>query len=89
MHATSNGGTGISATDGSSTVTGNTANFNGGPGIAATGIVTGNTVSFNTGPGLALSAPTGDALNVISGNSGGTVAGRVSLGHNLCNGAAC
>ncbi len=85
--ASSNGATGIAAN--ASTVTGNTAIFNGSAGITASGTVTGNTVVSNIGLGLALLGQTGYALNVMIANSGGTVSGGVSLGHNLCNGVVC
>ncbi|MGH2400777.1 MAG: NosD domain-containing protein, partial [bacterium] len=86
----SNGVDGISAGAGS-TVSGNTALGNDRHGffVLAGSAVIRNTARSNASFGLVLGAETGYTHNVLSDNGLGAVAGGVSLGQNLCDGAVC
>jgi hypothetical protein len=91
------GGTAVIAGDAANisalTVTANGSGIN----CSIGSLVQGNIIHANTGEGLTFSDTTGGYLgNVLQGNGGSTspgatgqVTGGISLGHNLCNGAAC
>jgi hypothetical protein len=89
--ASSNSSTGIDGNWGS-TLTGNVANNNGsadnGPGLGCSQpcLVIGNTVRDNAGPGLNFTGNAAYGQNLIVGNTLGTVANGVEIGHNSCNG---
>ena len=53
--------------------------------IGSNSTVIGNTVMNNTGNGMALGAGTGYRSNVVN-NNGGTIAGGVQIGANVCDG---
>lgn len=84
--SSANGGHGIWGGSGT-TISANASSENEGAGInAALGsLVKGNTVYLNDGPGLSLGSSVGYTQNVISSNLGGTVAGGVEIGTNLCD----
>jgi hypothetical protein len=78
-------------------LTGNTAIWNIGAGIAEGSIYNGggsivnNVIDGNGGVGLSLNTATGYSQNVLSNNNGGgaQVTGGVSMGGNICSGSLC
>ena len=83
--ASYNGGTGMGG-GGGGTVSNSTAIGNGGNGIDSVGFAVNNMTTDNKGYGISFSSYFG---NVMFNNTQGPFFAGASMGHNLCDGAAC